>query len=363
MGYAGWCAPDNVQNNSDAYFHSVSIAEMLSYISTRSCAVESSTGNTAPTANAGTDITIPKSTPFILKGIASDADAGNSLTYTWEQIDNETATMPPLSTSTVGPLFRSVMPSNSPDRHFPKISTVLAGNNATTWEVLPSVARLMEFAFIVRDNATNGGATARDDKIIIVNGSSGPFTITSHSTNTTVLGNSTQTITWDVANTNVAPVNCTNVNILLSTDGGLTFPNVLVSNTPNDGSQNVVLTNITTSQARIKVESVGNIFYAVNASNFSIDKTASVDENLFTNFKLFPNPTKGNVQLSFDVISSEDIHIQLFDIRGRMINAKKYTVTSNKFKKDLNYDSVSNGIYILKVSNGDHKISKKIIIE
>lgn len=365
MGYAGWCWENNsnVQNNSDAYFHSVSIAQMWSYISGTSCAVESSTGNTAPTANAGNDFTIPKSTPFVLSGSGSDTDAGNSLTYTWEQIDNETATMPLSSTNTVGPLFRSVAPTSSSDRYMPKLATVLAGNNATTWEVLPSVSRTMEFAFIVRDNVANGGATARDDKIITVDAASGPFKVTSQSTNATLLGNSTQTITWDVANSDSAPVSCANVNILLSTNGGLTFPNVLVSNTSNDGSQNVVLTNITTSQARIKVESVGNIFYAVNSSNFSIDHTANVVENLFVNFKLYPNPSKGKVQLSFDVITSEDILIQLFDIRGRMIDAKRFSASSNTFQQELNYSSVTKGIYLLKVNNGNYSTSKKIVIE
>jgi hypothetical protein len=137
----------------------------------------------------------------------------------------------------------------------------------------------------------------------------------------------------------------------------------LVSNTPNDGSQNVVLSNVTTNQARIKVESVGNIFYAVNATNFSIDKTASVDDDLFANFKMYPNPSKGKVQLTFDVISSEDVHIQLFDIRGRLIDAKRFSVSSNTFQQELNYTSVSKGIYILKVNNGNYNTSKKIVIE
>lgn len=365
MGYAGWCweTNSNVQNNSDAYFHAVSIAEMWSYVSGTSCAVETSTGNTAPSANAGSNFTIPKSTPFVLTGSATDADVGNSLTYTWEQIDNEVATMPLSSSNTVGPLFRSAIPSVSSSRHFPKLATVLAGNTSTTWEVLPSVPRTMEFAFTVRDNVTNGGATDRDDMIVTVDGNSGPFVVTSQSTNTTLNGSSTQTVTWNVANTSAAPVSCANVNILLSTDGGLTYPHVLVSNTPNDGTQDVTLTNETTSQARIKIEAVGNIFYAVNSTNFSIDKTTGVEDNLFANFKMYPNPSKGSVLISFDAISSNDVSIQLFDIRGRMIDVKQYKITSSTFQKEMNYQSVAKGIYILKITNGQNRLSKKIILE
>ena len=365
MGYAGFCSPD-VQNNSDAYFHAVSIAEMWSYVTnSATCGVETTTGNSAPTANAGADFSIPKSTPFVLKGTATDVDAANSLSYTWEQMDNQTGfTIPPVATSSGGPLFRSFSPTVNSDRYMPALSTVLSGDNSTTWEVLPSVARTMSFAFTVRDNVDNGASTARDNKIVVVDGGAGPFVVTSQTTTTTLNGNSTQTVNWNVANTNASLVNCSEVNILLSTDGGLTFPNVLVSNTPNDGSQDVVLTNITTTQARIKIEAVNNIFYAVNSTNFSIDKTASVIDEVFTNFKAYPNPTKGKLKVSFDVqLTTEKVLIELFDISGRKVDEQQFQNPTSKFEKEINFTAVVQGMYVLKVSNGVNKISKKILIE
>lgn len=363
MGYAGFCGP-NVQNISDAYFHAVSISEMWNHvITTATCAVETSTNNTAPVANAGNDFTIPKSTPFVLKGSATDVDSGNVLKYNWEQLDNQIATMPPVLTNTTGPMFRSLPSSTSPNRYMPAIETVLAGNTSSTWEVVPSVARTMNFSLTVRDNVLNGGATARDDVKITVDGNSGPFLVTSQTTATTLNVNSTQTITWDVANTAAAPVNATNVNILLSTDGGMTFPNVLISNTPNDGTEDVTLSNITTTQARIKVEAANHIFYAVNRANFSIDNAASVGDELFTNFKLFPNPSNGMITVSFDVESSNDVNIELFDIRGRKIKSSAFKVSGNTFSKALNYQSVAKGLYIVKIKNGNNRISKKIVID
>jgi len=362
MAYAGWCAP-NVQNNSDAFFHAVSIAEMWSFITSTTCAVETVTNNATPIANAGNNYTIPNSTPFVLKGSATDADTGNSLTYSWEQTDNAIATMPPVATSAVGPMFRSLSPSASADRYMPAIETVLAGSTSTTWEVVPSVARNMNFALTVRDNVVNGAATHRDNMVITVNGASGPFVVTSQTTSTTLQGNSTQTITWDVANTTAAPVSSANVNILLSTDGGLTYPHTLVSNTPNDGTEEVSLNNVTTSLARIMVEAADNIFYAVNTTNFSIDKVAGVDDEFFSDFNVYPNPTNGKITVSFVVVSSDDVIIKLFDIRGREVDQKVYQVSSSQFQKELNYQSIAKGLYILKVENGQHRISKKILID
>ncbi|MDX8554534.1 GEVED domain-containing protein [Tenacibaculum sp. 1B UA] len=273
MGYAGICSP-NVQNVSDDYFHAVSIAQMWSHVQgTGSCATSTSTGNNAPTANAGNNVSIPKSTPFILKGQATDADGTSSLTYTWEQIDNETATMSPLPTNTGGPMFRSLSPSKSPNRYFPALSTVLSGNTSTEWEVLPSVARELDFAFTVRDNHAGGGNSARDDiKVTVTNAEA--FTVTSPSSAVSWGVSSTQTITWSKGATDQAPINCANVNIKLSTDGGLTFPITLKSNTPNDGSEDIVIPDTPTANARILVEAADNIFYNINNTNLTIFPTA-----------------------------------------------------------------------------------------
>ena len=272
MGYAGICAP-NVQNNSDDHFHAVSITEMWNTIqSSATCAVVFDTSNEAPTADGGGDFYIPKSTPFVLRGAATDADGTSSLTYNWEQVDAEVATMSPVSTNTEGPMFRSLRSKSSPDRYMPDLSTIIGGNISSTWEVLPSVPRDLNFSFLVRDNNAGGGNTARDNVKITVTDAEA-FTVTSQSTNATLYTGSSRAITWVKGSTDVAPINCANVNIKLSIDGGLTFPIMLKENTPNDGAENIVVPNRATTSARVLVEAANNIFYNVNASNFAIDAT------------------------------------------------------------------------------------------
>jgi hypothetical protein len=363
MGYAGICSP-NVQMNSDAYFHAVSIAEMWSSVTiTATCAVETATNNATPVVSAGTDFVIPKATAFVLKGSATDADTGNSLTYNWEQIDAEIAEMSPSLTSTEGPAFRSLPSSTSPNRYMPAIATVLSGYTASIWEVISTVARVYNFSLTVRDNVASGGATGRDDVIITADVNSGPFKVTSQGLAVSLNGNSTQTIAWDVANTDGVSVNCTHVTILLSTDGGLTYPNVLLANTPNDGTEDVTLTNTTTTKARIKVEAVDNIFYAVNTTNFSIDEVVvSVDEFSFANFKIYPNPSKGKITISFDVVSTDKVTVQLVDLLGRLVDERVYVNTATTFSEEINYDNVTSGLYLLHIKNGVKKSTKKLII-
>ena len=275
MAYAGICAPQNVQDNSNDYFHALSIDNMWTHIqNVATCGNTSSTNNAAPTANAGADYFIPKSTPFVLKGQGTDADGNSSLTYNWEQIDNEVNfPIPPLTTNTGGAMFRSLPSKVSPNRYMPALPTIIAGNTSSQWEVLPSVVRTMNFSLVVRDNNVGGGASNRDDMQVSV-ADIVPFTVTSQ--NSAVIWNAGETkiITWNKGTTDSAPVNCLNVRIKLSTDGGLTFPTVLVENTPNDGSHNIIVPDQITSNARIMVEAADNIFYNVNSTNFTITSTS-----------------------------------------------------------------------------------------
>ncbi|QBZ97324.1 zinc-dependent metalloprotease [Flavobacterium sangjuense] len=282
MGYAGICAPD-IQSNSDVYFHAISIAQMTTVVTTTAtCSVNTASGNTAPVVDAGLNYTIPNGTAFILKGTASDAN-GDALTYCWEQTNTQVSTQPPTQTATTGPNFRSRPPSTSPNRYMPVFSEVLAGNLAPTWEVIPTVARSFTFALTVRDNRTpNGGQTNRDNMIVTC-AAVGPFTITNPSVENVSWGlGSSQTITWNVAGTTANNINTANVNILLSTDGGATFPTVLAANTPNDGTQTVTMPTTAAPYCRIMIEAVGNIFYAVSKS-VALGYTIATTCNTYTN--------------------------------------------------------------------------------
>lgn len=274
MAYAGICAPENVQNNSDDYFHQKSLEQIWNHVTTSGpCPAASVTGNTAPIALAGNDYFIPADTPFKLTGSSTDIDGTSSHTFTWEQYDLTTNTNPPSSTSPDGPLVRSYRGTTDPVRYIPRLEEVLADpdNPSTTWEVLTLLTRPQNYRLTVRDNDVRGGQTAVDEMTVNVDNNGFRFRVTSQ--NTTGISwtpGNTETITWNVANTTAAPFNTANVNILLSTDGGLTFNTVLAANTPNDGTHDIVVPSVSSSNCRIMVEAVGNIFFNVNTEPFAV---------------------------------------------------------------------------------------------
>ncbi len=296
MAYAGICSPQNLQNNSDAYFHNISFVEIVNYTNNgngNSCPVITNTGNNEPsvTVPAG-GFTIPISTPFMLTGSATDPD-NDPLTYCWEEFDLGPAGAPNTPSGNA-PIFRSFDPVTVPYRYFPKLSNIL-NNNQTIGEILPTYTRTLTFRLTARDNrAGGGGVNYSQMQAINVTNTAGPFLVTQPNTNVTWMGNTTHTVTWDVANTSVAPVSVSEVNILLSTDGGNNFTEILATNTSNDGSEDIFLPNLPTTQARIKVEAVGNVFFDLSNANFTIEDFVPVELTAF-----FALNTEGGILLKW----------------------------------------------------------------
>ena len=278
MGYAGICAPQNIQNNSDDYFHTRSFDQVLAYTTQfqgDNCPVKTNTGNNIPTIQILSPInkTIPKSTPFELQALANDID-GNAITYCWEQFDLG-PTGDPNNPSGNAPLFRSFQPTPNPIRTFPQISDIL-DNDQTLGEILPDYGRDMSFRVTVRDNVPGGGAVNYDDYEVSVSNTAGPFVVNNPNTNITWTAGTNYDVEWNVANTNQNPVSCNTVNILLSTDGGYTFPITLLSNVPNNGLASVNAPFAFSNQARVRVEAADNIFFDISDENFEIESNCSL---------------------------------------------------------------------------------------
>jgi subtilisin-like proprotein convertase family protein len=287
MGYAGITKDYDVQNQSDDYFAYASILQIQTNLASKTCPVSTLLSNQTPTVNAGLDYTIPKSTAFVLNGTGSDPN-GNIMTYCWEQNDSATtnesgANSIAYPVKPAGPNFRSFLPSTSTNRYFPGFTKVLAGQLSITWESVSTVGRSLNFVFTGRDNAILGsGQTNTDAMRITVDGNRGPFAVTSQNIDNSswALGSS-QNITWSVNGTSSLSGSA-NVNIKLSTDGGLTFPTLLATNTPNDGSEVITAPATAAKNCRILIEPTANVFYAVNSKPFVLGYTVATACNSFT---------------------------------------------------------------------------------
>ena len=328
MAYAGICGSANdLQPNSDPTFHTGNYEQMRAFIDGTTCAVNTATGNTAPTVTApASGKTLPIGTPFKLTATATDAE-NDALTYSWEEMDlGSTGT--PTTAQVAGDnvaLFRSFNPMLTGTRYFPRLSNLVA-NTTLIGERLPTVTRTMKFRCTARDEHSGpagviGGVIFSSFVNLNVTSNAGPFVVTAPNTAVSWTGGAAQTVTWDVAGTTAAPVSCALVNLRLSLDGGLTYPVVLALNEANDGSAVVIAPSPTTAQtqARVMVEAADNYFFDISNTNFTITPPATGPT--ITSF----TPTGGPIGTVVTVLGSNFTGVTAVSFNG---TAATFAVTS-----------------------------------
>ena len=321
MSYAGAsnCTVNYVENVMDPYYHTASINQVKQFAKIgggNKCAEIISIDNLPPEVQiVSPKIShIPVNTPFELNGGATDLNEDN-LTYVWEQYN-----LGPKSTlgSPRGdaPLFRSLPPTSTGYRSFPKAITVL--NNSTDInEVLPTYDRNLNFRLTVRDNNNLGGLTNFESIGFKTISSAGPFLVEFANEKITIPGGVYRLINWAVANTNVEPVSCEKVHIVISLDGGINFLDTLARNTDNDGSEYVLIPPIDDSGVRLKIVAADNIFYDVSNANFSIENTTSSTFSASISDNVLDLCAPGSVSTTVNVIGingfDEAVKIEIID--------------------------------------------------
>ncbi len=371
MSYAGLCGGDDLQSNSDDIFHTGNFSEMAQFTqfgTGNSCAAITNTGNTPPTITMpASGLTLPIRTPFQLRGTATDAENPNTLTYCWEQIDIGPPGSPN-NPSGDAPIFRSFKPDTSGTRYFPKLANIL-NNTQTIGEILPTYSRTLTFRLTVRDNNPGAGGVNNELVQYSVDASAGPFLVTFPNTAQTLNSNVPHTVTWDVANTNVAPVSCSNVNIKLSTNGGQSFDIMLASNTANDGTETITLPSLNNSTARVKIEAVGNFFFDLSNVNFTITNTVSVQNNgtgvpdVYSLSQNFPNPFNPSTKISFGIPENSNVSLRILDMSGKEIaSLVNGYYSAGNYSVNFRPENVASGIYFYVIRAGNFVESRKMTL-
>lgn len=377
MGYAG-ITNYNVQLHSDDYFAYRSVLQIQNNLQNKPCAVNTNLNNETPVVNAGADFNIPKATAFKLTGTATDAN-GDQLVYNWEQYDpanqaTSGANSRVSFTKATGPNFRSNPHENVPVRYMPKFQYVLDRDVTemtntdlawwrSKWEALTSITRIFTFTFTARDNNVEGGQTATDNmKVNVVD--AGPFKITNPIEDQNVaLGTNSMSVEWDVAGTDGGQINTANVKIYFSSDNGETFT-VVSESTPNDGSETITIPTgtIAGEEARIMIEAIDNIYYAVSRP-FNLTGTMAVtDLDNSLAIGLYPNPNNGQFYLKANNIAKGNVKATIFDTSGKTV----YNNSINHAGGFLNQSysvKLPIGVYVVVIETADGKTTEKLIIK
>jgi len=280
MAYAGICGVENLQLNSDATFHAASIAQIDSFTAAGGSCYNRVAATPAnpnyPRVSVLANPIIPANTAFVLDGTASDADAGQTLSYQWDQMDAGCPTDARSYGTDTGynALFRSYLPRSISTRHFPAVGTQVQGLYDDA-EVVPCNTRNVNLRLTARDGLSGvGSANVR----VSVQNTGAAFEILNIAAPNPIVDGTPFEVTWRVAGTDQPPINCANVDIDLLTFAGsyssYSVHPLLLAPTLNDGSESVSIpAEKSHLRARIRVKCSDNIFYDISNADLVIDGT------------------------------------------------------------------------------------------
>jgi len=272
MAYAGLCGSNNISQQTDFFFHNISLNEVKNFLENGAggtCALETMTDNTNPevTIEVPNNLVIPIGTPFELRASATDQE-GDPVLLSWEQWDLGPISILGNPTGTA-PLFRYQVPNSSGVRVLPTIQRVLSGTSGND-EILPTINRPVTFRVTARDRHPGNGGFSWAQLNMQASASAGPFEVNGPAVQETLVAGSFYELTWEVANTNQEPVNCQFVDIILSRNGGQSFTDTLMTKVPNTGAVILPVPATSGSNRRLKVAAHNNVFFQVNPGNFNI---------------------------------------------------------------------------------------------
>ena len=98
----------------------------------------------------------------------------------------------------------------------------------------------------------------------------------------------------------------------------------------------------------------------VYIDNFVVSSALSNNENNLFNFEISPNPSNGTVNLSID--NANEVKINLYDISGRSIFQSNFSNLNSYFNREINFNPIAKGVYLLNVNADGNIATKKIII-
>jgi len=301
MGYAGLCDNDNLQAASDAYFHVVS-TQQISFLA--GLRASEGCGELEPISNLPPVVSdlpggqfIPIGTPFQLDAEVVDPEA-QPLLFSWDEVDNGEGSSlhaPELN----GPLVRHRPPDTTPLQLFPSWRGLVTGQ-LDPGDQLPNAARDLNFELYIRDAGENGMVRRMESVPLQVTDKAGPFRVLGPRNELSWIPGDLERIFWEVANTDQAPINASEVDVWLISEHDENQRYLLAEAQPNTGETLIeVPDSLPDTSYYLTVQGHDQLFFGVSPFRIRVsqDSSISFSAGIFPEASIYCQNDTGRIQL------------------------------------------------------------------
>jgi hypothetical protein len=96
---------------------------------------------------------------------------------------------------------------------------------------------------------------------------------------------------------------------------------------------------------------------------YEIDNVGIIENDIFENFAIFPNPANENLNLKFTINKTQNIKMKLMKITGEVVYSENLTNFDGDYQKTIDVSQYSKGIYILSLITEKGIVNKKIVVK
>jgi len=146
--------------------------------------------------------------------------------------------------------------------------------------------------------------------------------------------------------------------VALSTGGTFTQADIDAGNVAYSNTQTSLFNDL------FKVDITNSLNGWLANQEINLEAT-SLSTNSFelSNLAVYPNPSNGLINVSFQTTSNDAVEIVLFDLQGRKVfKSKQNSNNQSMFNQSINTRRLSNGIYLLRAIQGNRSTTKRVVI-
>jgi hypothetical protein len=235
-----------------------------------------------------------------------------------------------------------------------------------SWQVDVSPTTQARVKVIAYDAAANSGDDVSDADFTIADTESPTATVLAPNGGEVWDVDSTYSINWTASDN----IGVSSVDILLSIDGGVTYPHTIATGEANDGVYPWQVDVSPTTQARVKViayDDGGNQGEDASDDNFEISDPTSGVGDIPTRAVItgvVPNPFIGTTSIRFGIPEEGRVRIDVYDVSGRLAGEIVQKAFSSGYHSVdwANNGSLEAGLYFVRLSFGSEEVTRKAVI-